>query len=82
MRPQQFLSCVLGLTHAFIPFPRIYLSDQRQNKAVKGESMYNNYLSCEVCKVELTRQSQKQKLDDSGYMHSYCQKCYSEKYPK
>ena len=44
--------------------------------------MYNNYLSCEVCKVELTRQDQKQKIDSAGYMHSYCAKCCSEKYSK
>ena len=44
--------------------------------------MYNNYLSCEVCGAELTRASQKQKLDGAGYTHNYCQKCYSEKYPQ
>ncbi|MFA6214453.1 MAG: hypothetical protein WC717_04215 [Candidatus Micrarchaeia archaeon] len=44
--------------------------------------MYNNYLSCEVCGAELTRANQKQKLDGAGYTHNYCQKCYSEKYPK
>lgn len=41
--------------------------------------MYNNYLSCEVCKTELTRQNQKQYLDNAGYMHSFCSKCYAEK---
>ncbi|MFA6327927.1 MAG: hypothetical protein WCY41_00610 [Candidatus Micrarchaeia archaeon] len=44
--------------------------------------MYNNYLSCEVCKAELTRENQKQKLDGEGYTHNYCAKCYAEKYPK
>ncbi len=44
--------------------------------------MYNNYLSCEVCKTELTRQNQKQYLDSAGYMHSYCEKCYGEKAKK
>ena len=44
--------------------------------------MYNNYLSCEVCSTELTRQNQKQKLDSEGYMHSFCAKCYSEKHGK
>ncbi|MFA4983089.1 MAG: hypothetical protein WC588_02620 [Candidatus Micrarchaeia archaeon] len=44
--------------------------------------MYNNYLSCEVCKTELTRENQKQHLDSEGYMHSYCLKCYSEKFQK
>ena len=42
--------------------------------------MYNNYLSCEVCKTELTRQNQY--LDQQGYMHSYCEKCYGEKVKK
>ena len=44
--------------------------------------MYNNYLSCEVCGAELTRTTQKQKLDGAGYTHNYCAKCYSEKYPQ
>jgi hypothetical protein len=44
--------------------------------------MYNNYLSCEVCGTELTRQNQKQQIDNSGFMHSFCAKCYSEKFPK
>ena len=48
----------------------------------KGVKMYNNYLSCEVCGAELTRTTQKQKLDGAGYTHNYCEKCYSEKYPK
>ncbi|MCX6770114.1 MAG: hypothetical protein NT051_05580 [Candidatus Micrarchaeota archaeon] len=43
--------------------------------------MYNNYLSCEVCGTELTRTNQKQQLDSEGYMHSFCQKCYSDKFP-
>jgi hypothetical protein len=51
-------------------------------KVSEGVRMYNNYLSCEVCGTELTRQNQKQKLDSEGYMHSFCAKCYSEKYPK
>ena len=46
-----------------------------------GVKMYNNYLSCEVCGAELTRVTQKQKLDGAGYTHNYCQKCYSENYP-
>jgi len=41
--------------------------------------MYNNYLACEVCKTELTRETQKQDLDSVGFMHSYCAKCYAEK---
>lgn len=44
--------------------------------------MYNNYLSCEVCGSELSRQSQKQHIDRSGFMHSFCGKCYSEKLGK
>ncbi len=43
--------------------------------------MYNNYLSCEICKTELTRGNQKQQLDSEGYMHSFCAKCYAEKFP-
>jgi len=44
--------------------------------------MYNNYLSCEVCGAELTRTSQKQHIDKAGFIHSFCQKCYSEKFQK
>ena len=45
--------------------------------------MYNNYLACEVCGIELTRQSQKQKLDNTtGLTHSFCGNCYAEKFPK
>lgn len=44
--------------------------------------MYNDYLSCEVCKTELTRQNQKQQIDAAGYMHSYCARCYEEKFKK
>ena len=44
--------------------------------------MYNNYLSCEVCGSELTRASQKQQIDKAGFMHSFCAKCYAEKFPK
>jgi hypothetical protein len=71
--PRKFGS-LLGLNQAFIPLLR--------NGSSKGCGMYNNYLSCEVCGAELTRASQKQKLDGNGYMHSFCQKCHSEKYPK
>lgn len=44
--------------------------------------MYNNYLSCEVCKAELTRANQKQQIDKIGFMHSFCEKCYNEKFGK
>ncbi|VVC01385.1 Uncharacterised protein [uncultured archaeon] len=44
--------------------------------------MYNNYLACEKCGVELTRENQKQQLDSEGFMHSYCAACYKEKFPK
>ncbi|VVB98936.1 Uncharacterised protein [uncultured archaeon] len=45
--------------------------------------MYNNYLSCEVCGTELTRANQKQYIDlKTGFMHSYCAKCYEEKIGK
>ena len=44
--------------------------------------MYNNYLSCEVCGCELQRSSQKQQIDKAGFMHSFCAKCYAEKFPK
>ena len=44
--------------------------------------MYNNYLSCEVCGTELTRANQKQQLDKAGFMHSFCEKCYTEKVKK
>lgn len=47
-----------------------------------GADMYNNYLSCEKCGAELTRESQKQHLDAAGFMHSYCEKCYKEKFLK
>jgi hypothetical protein len=49
---------------------------------VAGAKMYNNYLSCEVCQTELTRANQKQQIDKAGFMHSYCAKCYAEKFPK
>jgi hypothetical protein len=48
----------------------------------RGAPMYNNYLSCEVCGTELTRANQKQQIDKAGFMHSFCQKCYAEKFPK
>jgi hypothetical protein len=51
----------------------------RRPLQTRGAAMYNNYLSCEVCKTELTRQNQKQYLDAAGYMHSFCSKCYDEK---
>jgi len=58
------------------------LPDNTQKTAeAEGVKMYNNYLSCEVCGAELTRATQKQKLDGAGYTHNYCAKCYSEKYP-
>jgi len=44
--------------------------------------MYNNYLACEICGSELTQANQKQNIDSAGYTHSYCTKCYSEKYKK
>jgi hypothetical protein len=66
----------LGLPYAFIPLPQISVGKNR------GAAMYNNYLSCEVCGTELTRANQKQQLDKAGFMHSFCAKCYSEKFPK
>ena len=44
--------------------------------------MYNNYLSCEVCGSDLTRTNQKQQIDNAGFMHSYCSKCFTEKFQK
>ena len=41
--------------------------------------MYNDYLSCEVCWTELNRSNQKQHIDNSGFMHSFCAKCHAEK---
>jgi ribosome-binding protein aMBF1 (putative translation factor) len=57
-------------------------NNSQTEEQAEGVNMYNNYLSCEVCGAELDKANQKQKLDGAGYTHSYCQKCYSEKYPK
>ncbi|MCX8197617.1 MAG: hypothetical protein N3F07_00250 [Candidatus Micrarchaeota archaeon] len=40
--------------------------------------MYNDYLLCEICRAELTRFSQRQSIDSSGFVHSYCGKCYAK----
>ena len=52
-----------------------------QKNYLKGVKMYNNYLACEKCGAELTRENQKQQLDSEGFMHSYCASCYKEKFP-
>ena len=44
--------------------------------------MYNDYLACEECGAELSRGNQKQKIDSSGFMHSYCGKCFAKKFGK
>jgi len=72
----------MGLTQAFIPFLEKENKRPGTAKAKRGAGMYNNYLSCEVCGAELTRANQKQQIDKAGFMHSFCQKCYSEKFPK
>lgn len=43
-----------------------------------GGRMYNNFLQCEKCSVELTRQNQKQMVDRQGFTHSYCTGCFAE----
>ena len=79
MRPQR------GLIGAALCFYSFAAKWKKRSKALAQNRrcyMYNNYLSCEMCKTELTRSNQKQKIDSEGYMHSYCEKCYSEKFGK
>ncbi len=41
--------------------------------------MQHDFLSCEKCKAELTRQTQKQHVDKQGFVHSFCAKCFETK---
>jgi hypothetical protein len=81
MRPQRILR--FRADARFYSFPEnMDLRPEGIKPRRQGDSMYNNYLSCEVCGAELTRANQKQYIEmQTGFMHSYCQKCYSEKFP-
>ena len=41
--------------------------------------MFNDFLTCEKCKTELTRKNQKQTVDKQGIVHSYCEKCVASR---
>ncbi|VVB58994.1 Uncharacterised protein [Candidatus Anstonella stagnisolia] len=49
-----------------------------QETSSEGVKMYNNFLQCEKCSTELTRQNQKQMVDRQGFTHSYCSGCFAE----